>query len=55
MQMDWDAVRNANDNGLVQPSKIFDPTGISSYPDVYYAYKDMVAWCCPLQIWDLIY
>jgi hypothetical protein len=39
--MDWDAVRNVNDNGLVQP-KIFDPTGISSYPDVYYAYKDMV-------------
>jgi hypothetical protein len=41
--MDWDAVRNANDNGLVQTAKIFDPTGISSYPDVYYAYKDMVA------------
>jgi hypothetical protein len=43
MQMDWDAVRNVNDNGLVQTAKIFDPTGISSYPDVYYAYKDMVA------------
>jgi hypothetical protein len=42
MQMDWDAVRNVNDNGLVQTAKIFDPTGISSYP-VYYAYKDMVA------------
>jgi hypothetical protein len=41
--MDWDAVRNVNDNGLVQTAKIFDPTGISSYPDVYYAYKDMVA------------
>jgi hypothetical protein len=40
MQMDWDAVRNVNDNGLVQTAKIFDPTGISSYPDVYYAYKD---------------
>jgi hypothetical protein len=39
----WDAVRNVNDNGLVQTAKIFDPTGISSYPDVYYAYKDMVA------------
>jgi hypothetical protein len=23
--------------------RYFDPTGISSYPDVYYAYKDMVA------------
>jgi hypothetical protein len=34
MQMDWDAVRNVNDNGLVQTAKIFDPTGISSYPDV---------------------
>jgi hypothetical protein len=32
MQMDWDAVRNVNDNGLVQTAKIFDPTGISSYP-----------------------
>jgi hypothetical protein len=41
--VDWDAVRNVNDNGLVQTAKIFDPTGISSYPDVYYAYKDMVA------------
>jgi hypothetical protein len=39
MQMDWDAVRNVNDNGLVQTAKIFDPTGISSY-HVYYAYKD---------------
>jgi hypothetical protein len=55
MQMDWDAVRNVNDNGLVQTAKIFDPTGISSYPDVYYAYKDMVAGKGPLQIWDLIY
>jgi hypothetical protein len=55
MQMDWDAVRNVNDNGLVQTAKIFDPTGISSYPDVYYAYKDMVAEKGPLQIWDLIY
>jgi hypothetical protein len=27
----------------VQTAKIFDPTGISSYPSVYYAYKDMVA------------
>jgi hypothetical protein len=54
MQMDWDAVRNVNDNGLVQTAKIFDPTGISSYPDVYYAYKDMVAGK-GLQIWDLIY
>jgi hypothetical protein len=47
---------NVNDNGLVQTAKIFDPTGISSYPDVYYAYKDM--WLQekgPLQIWDLIY
>jgi hypothetical protein len=35
-------VRNVNDNGLVQTAKIFDPTG-NSYPDVYYAYKDMVA------------
>jgi hypothetical protein len=34
MQMDWDAVRNVNDNGLVQTAKIFDPTGISSYPCV---------------------
>jgi hypothetical protein len=38
MQMDWDAVRNVNDNGLQDMT-----TGISSYPDVYYAYKDMVA------------
>jgi hypothetical protein len=51
MQMDWDAVRNVNDNGLVQDMT----TGISSYPDVYYAYKDMVAGKGPLQIWDLIY
>jgi hypothetical protein len=55
MQMDWDAVRNAND-GLVQTAKIFDPTGISSYPDVYYAYKDMVAGKgSTTRIWDLIY
>jgi hypothetical protein len=40
MQMDWDAVRNINDNGLVQTAKIFDPTGISSYPDVAYAFND---------------
>jgi hypothetical protein len=41
--MDWDAVRNINDNGLVQTARIFDPTtGISSYR-YYYAYKDMVA------------
>jgi hypothetical protein len=53
MQMDWDAVRNVNDNGLVQTAKYL--TGISSYPDVYYAYKDMVAGKGSLQIWDLIY
>lgn len=39
--VDWDAVRSVNDNVAVQTAKMFDPTGISSYPDVYYAAKDL--------------
>jgi hypothetical protein len=39
--VDWDAVRSVNDNVVVQAAKIFDPIGISSYPDVYYAGKDL--------------
>ena len=39
--VDWDAVRSVNDNVAVQAVKMFDPTGISSYPDVYYAAKDL--------------
>jgi hypothetical protein len=39
--VDWDAVRSVNDNVAVQTAKIFDPTGITSYPDVYYAAKDL--------------
>ena len=39
--VDWDAVRAVNDNVAVQTVKMFDPTGISSYPDVYYAAKDL--------------
>ena len=38
--VDWDAVRNVNDNVAVQTAKMFDPTGISSWPDVYYAIDD---------------
>ena len=38
--VDWDTVRKVNDNVAVQTAKIFDPTGISSYPDVYYAIDD---------------
>jgi hypothetical protein len=34
--MDWDAVRNVNDNGLVQTAKIFDLLEYLPYPDVYY-------------------
>jgi hypothetical protein len=41
MQMDWDAVRNVNDNGLVQTAKIFDPTEYHLPIPMYYAYKDM--------------
>lgn len=40
-QIDWDKVRSVNDNVAVQAAKMFDPTGISSYPDVYYAGKDL--------------
>lgn len=40
-EVDWDLVRNINDNPAVQAAKMFDPTGISSYPDVYYAVKDL--------------
>jgi hypothetical protein len=40
-EVDWDLVRNINDNPAVQAAKMFDPTGISSYPDVYYAAKDL--------------
>jgi len=32
--------RDVNDNLGVQTAKLFDPTGISSYPDVYYAIDD---------------
>jgi hypothetical protein len=39
--VDWDAVRSVNDNVAVQAAKMFDPTGITSYPDVYYAGKDL--------------
>ena len=39
--VDWDTVRAVNDNVAVQAAKMFDPTGISSYPDVYYAAKDL--------------
>ena len=39
--VDWDAVRSINDNVAVQAAKMFDPTGITSYPDVYYAAKDL--------------
>jgi hypothetical protein len=49
MQMDWDAVRNVNDN-LCKTAKHYWNIPI----DVYYAYKDMVAGRV-LQIWDLIY
>jgi hypothetical protein len=55
MQMDWDAVRNVNDNGLVQTAKIFDPTGISSYPMCTMPIKIWLQEKGPLQIWDLIY
>jgi hypothetical protein len=53
MQMDWNEMLTTTALCKLQ---IFDPTGISSHPDVYYAYKDM--WLQekgPLQIWDLIY
>jgi hypothetical protein len=39
-KIDWDKVRNVNDNPLVQTAKIFDPTGITSWPDVGYAIDD---------------
>lgn len=39
-EIDWKAVREVNDSGYTQAAKIFDPTGISSYPDVYYSIKD---------------
>jgi hypothetical protein len=54
MQMDWDAVRNVNDNGLVQTAKIFDPTGIS-IPMCTMPIKIWLQEKGPLQIWDLIY
>lgn len=40
-EVDWDMIRSINDNPVTQAAKIFDPTGISSYPDVYYAAKDL--------------
>ena len=40
-EVDWDKIRAFNDNTAVQLAKVFDPTGISSYPDVYYAAKDL--------------
>ena len=40
-EIDWDKVRSVNDNLGVQAAKMFDPTGITSYPDVYYAAKDL--------------
>jgi hypothetical protein len=33
--------RDINDNPFVQAAKIFDPTGVSSYPDVYFAGEDL--------------
>jgi hypothetical protein len=36
MQMDWDAVRNVNDNGLVQTARHYWNIFLS---DVYYAYR----------------
>ena len=39
--VDWDKVRSVNDNVVVQAAKMFDPIGITSYPDVYYAGKDL--------------
>lgn len=41
IEIDWDKVRDVNDNLGVQAAKMFDPTGITSYPDVYYAGKDL--------------
>jgi hypothetical protein len=38
--VDWDAVRSVNDNTTVQAAKMFDPTGLTSWPDVYYAIDD---------------
>jgi hypothetical protein len=38
--VDWDAVRSVNDNTAVQAAKMFDPTGLTSWPDVYYAIDD---------------
>ncbi len=34
--------KELNDNSITQTLKIFDPTGLSSYPDVYYSGKDFV-------------
>jgi hypothetical protein len=39
-EVDWDKVRSINDNTAVQAAKIFDPTGFTSWPDVYYAIDD---------------
>jgi len=39
-KIDWDKVRDVNDNVAVQAAKIFDPTGITSWPDIYYAIDD---------------
>jgi hypothetical protein len=39
--VDWDKVRSINDNVVVQAAKMIDPIGITSYPDVYYAGKDL--------------
>lgn len=38
---DYPSFQEINNNALVQTAKIFDPTGISSYPDVYYSGKDL--------------
>ena len=52
--IDWDQVRSVNDNVEVQTAKMFDPTGISSYPDVYYAAKDLSEGKRAEAFWSLI-
>jgi LysM repeat protein len=35
-------IKNINDHPITQTLKIFDPSGVSSYPDVYYSGKEMI-------------
>jgi hypothetical protein len=55
MQMDWDAVRNVNDNGLCKLLRYLTLLEYLPIPMCTMPIKIWLQEKGPLQIWDLIY